>query len=351
MRFGLHFFMPCSERQSPVQLYRDVIEQAVLAEVLGFESVWPVEQHFNPAVSILSCPLLLLAAIAERTQRIRLGTAIVQLPLWHPLRVAEELATLDVLSGGRAELGVGRGTNPLLFGAFAAPLEANRERMAEGLELIQRAWTAPRFSFEGSFFRVPDLALSPLPVQRPHPPIRVAANSPETARWAGRNGYPVIFASNVNPLPQLPSLLAAYREGRDGVGLPGAQPDDVSLVMPVYPATTRDAARRDLEPSIRHLAKLSRRIAELVLPRMSAGQREPLGLLLERMASLTFEQVTDTMGAIGTADDCVARITRVRGELAVGRIIAWFNFGGMVPHDEVTRSMQLFARAVAPAFD
>jgi alkanesulfonate monooxygenase SsuD/methylene tetrahydromethanopterin reductase-like flavin-dependent oxidoreductase (luciferase family) len=126
MRFGMHFFLPCSDDQSPEQLYRDAIEQAVLAETLGFESVWPVEQHFNRAVSILSCPLLLLAAISQRTERLRLGTAIVQLPLMHPLRVAEELATLDVLSRGRAELGVGRGTNPVHFGAFGVRRRASR---------------------------------------------------------------------------------------------------------------------------------------------------------------------------------------------------------------------------------
>jgi alkanesulfonate monooxygenase SsuD/methylene tetrahydromethanopterin reductase-like flavin-dependent oxidoreductase (luciferase family) len=348
MRFGMHFFLPCSDPQSPEQLYRDAIEQAVLAETLGFESVWPVEQHFNREVSVLSCPLLLLAAIAERTQRLRLGTAIVQLPLMHPLRVAEELATLDVLSRGRAELGVGRGTNPLHFAAFGAPQAHNRERMAEGLELIRRAWSAPRFAFDGAFYRVPEVALSPLPVQRPHPPIRVAANSADTARWAGGAGYPVILASNVNPLPQLPPLLAAYREGRAAAGLPAPQPDDLSLVMPVYVAESRAAARSELEPSILHQAELTRRIGEVVLPRLPPEQRATLGALIERMSALTYEHVEETMGSIGTPDACSARLAQLRGDHGIGRVIAWFNFGGMVSHEAVTRSMRLFARAVLP---
>lgn len=348
MQIGLHFFLPCSDSQSPEQLYRDTIDQAVLAEELGFESVWPVEQHFNRAVSILSCPMLLLAAIAERTRRLRLGTAIVQLPLAHPVRVAEEVATLDVISRGRAELGVGRGTNPVHFGAFGAPMAANRERMAEGLTLIRRAWSAPRFSFEGEFYRVPEVALSPLPVQKPHPPIRVAVNSAETARWAGGAGYPVILATNVNPLPQLPPLVAAYREARSEAGLPAPQPDDVSVVMPVHAAETRAAARSEMEPSIRHQAELTRRIGEHILPRLPPEQRATLGVLIERMSSLTYEQVADSMGALGTPEDCIACLAKLRRDHDVGRVIAWFNFGGMASHECVTRSMRSFAQGVLP---
>src|SRR5690349_24874694 len=112
MKFGLHYLLSVSETQSPLQRYRDTLEQAVYAESLGFESVWPVEQHFNQLQSAMPCPTLLLAAIASRTTSLRLGTAIVQLPLAHPMRVAEEIATLDVLSEGRVELGVGRGSQP-----------------------------------------------------------------------------------------------------------------------------------------------------------------------------------------------------------------------------------------------
>jgi alkanesulfonate monooxygenase SsuD/methylene tetrahydromethanopterin reductase-like flavin-dependent oxidoreductase (luciferase family) len=115
MKFGLHYQLACSDAQTAVQRYRDTIDQAVYAEALGFESVWPVEQHFNPNLSILPSPLLLLAAIAERTRALRLGIAIVLLPLSHPVRVAEEVATLDVISNGRIEFGVGRGAIPNHF--------------------------------------------------------------------------------------------------------------------------------------------------------------------------------------------------------------------------------------------
>jgi alkanesulfonate monooxygenase SsuD/methylene tetrahydromethanopterin reductase-like flavin-dependent oxidoreductase (luciferase family) len=112
MQFGMHLFLACARSQTPMQRYAEAIEQAVRAEALGFESVWPVEHHFTSVASVLSCPSMLLAAIAARTERLRLGTAILQLPLAHPLRIAEEIASLDVLSAGRVELGIGRGGNP-----------------------------------------------------------------------------------------------------------------------------------------------------------------------------------------------------------------------------------------------
>jgi alkanesulfonate monooxygenase SsuD/methylene tetrahydromethanopterin reductase-like flavin-dependent oxidoreductase (luciferase family) len=176
MKFGLHFQLPCSPDQSPVQRYRDTLDQAAHAETLGFDSVWPVEQHFNPDLSIMPAPLLMLAALAERTRTLRLGIAIILLPLSHPLRVAEEIATLDVIDGdadrrmrlldrlgddgdafdivsnGRVEFGIGRGAVPNHFRAFGVPIAENRDRFVEGLEVIRQAWTSDRVSFHGRFF-------------------------------------------------------------------------------------------------------------------------------------------------------------------------------------------------------
>jgi alkanesulfonate monooxygenase SsuD/methylene tetrahydromethanopterin reductase-like flavin-dependent oxidoreductase (luciferase family) len=178
MKFGLHYLMSVSESQSPSQRYRDTLEQAVRAEGLGFESVWPVEQHFHQIQSALPCPTLLLAAIASRTTTLRLGTAIVQLPLAHPLRTAEEIATLDVLSGGRVEFGVGRGSQPRHFAGFGVPLSESRDRMVEALDYLHVAFTHDRFSFDGRFYQANDICLVPKPVQNPTRP----SGSPPTAR-------------------------------------------------------------------------------------------------------------------------------------------------------------------------
>ncbi|HJY79554.1 MAG TPA: LLM class flavin-dependent oxidoreductase, partial [Candidatus Binatia bacterium] len=166
MKFGLHYQLPCSGSQSPVQRYRDTLDQAIYAEALGFESVWPVEQHFNPNLSILPSPLLMLAALAERTRTLRLGIAIVLLPLSHPIRVAEEIATLDVLSNGRVEFGIGRGSIPTHFTGFGLNQAESRERMLESLEVILKAWNSERLSFQGKFYQINNLSIVPKPVQQ-----------------------------------------------------------------------------------------------------------------------------------------------------------------------------------------
>src|SRR6516225_11045487 len=154
MKFGLHYQLPCHGFQSAVQRYRDTLEQAVYAEALGFESVWPVEQHFDTERSILCAPLLMLAALAERTRTLRLGIAIVLLPLSHPVRIAEEIATLDVLSNGRVEFGVGRGSLPEHFKGFGVSQSESRERFLEALDIIRQAWTNERISHHGRFYQV-----------------------------------------------------------------------------------------------------------------------------------------------------------------------------------------------------
>src|SRR5215467_3247215 len=168
MKFGIHY-QSFSGAQSAVQWYRDTLEQAVYAETLGFESVWPVEQHFISDLSILSAPLLFLAAVAERTRTLRLGVAIVLLPLSHPIRVAEEIASLDVLSNGRVEFGIGRGAIPAHFSGFGIPQSENRERFVEEIEIVLAAWKNERVSYQGRFFQIENLTVVPKPIQQPHP--------------------------------------------------------------------------------------------------------------------------------------------------------------------------------------
>lgn len=310
--------------------------------------MWLVEQHFARNISVMPAPLLLLAAIAERTQRLRLGTAIVQLPLSHPVRVAEELAVLDVLSGGRAELGVGRGSNPAHYGGFGVPMQDTRERMEESVALIERLWRHERSSFTGQFYQVEELALAPRPLQNP-PPIRVAANSLDTAIWAGQSGYPVIFAANINPFAKLPQLLAAYRAERSRGGFANDDPDDVSVLMPLCVGESRAQVQRELEPSVLHYARLVSALAAAALPKQPTEQaRRELEPIIERMRRIDFQQLEDTFGVVGTPEVCVARLRALQQQLGHGRVIGWFNFDGLVEHAAVMRSMERFARDVLP---
>ncbi|HKA55938.1 MAG TPA: LLM class flavin-dependent oxidoreductase, partial [Candidatus Binatia bacterium] len=180
MRFGFMDHLPCAEWQSEGQRYHDILAQIELGDKVGFDTAWLAEIHFFPDVSRLASPLTVLAAAAQRTQRIRLGTAVTLLPLHNPLKIAEEAATVDILSGGRLELGVGRGAAPSMFAAYNVPIAESRERFEEAVEVIRQAWTSERLSYQGKYLRVQDLRVFPRPVQKPHPPLRIAANSPET---------------------------------------------------------------------------------------------------------------------------------------------------------------------------
>src|SRR3954462_10117017 len=191
MKFGLFYQLPCSPEQNEGARYDETIEQIVYAEELGFDAAWLAELHFFRSFSIMPAPLILAAAIAQRTKRIRLGTAVTLLPLQHPLRTAEEAAVVDILSQGRLEFGVGRGSIALHFEGFDVPRDESRERFEEALTIIERAWTHEICAFDGKYFQVPATTVVPKPVQKPHPPLRIAANSIETAEFAGEHGYPV----------------------------------------------------------------------------------------------------------------------------------------------------------------
>ncbi|MBI3328914.1 MAG: LLM class flavin-dependent oxidoreductase, partial [Nitrospinae bacterium] len=146
MKFGLFYEIPCAAGQSASQRYEETLAQIELADDLGFATAWLAELHFHGPLAIMSAPLLVAAALARRTRRIRLGIAVNVLPLHHPLRCAEEAATLDVLSGGRMEFGAGRGALAMHFEGFNVPLSEGRGRFLEGLEVIKKAWTEESFS-------------------------------------------------------------------------------------------------------------------------------------------------------------------------------------------------------------
>src|ERR1700756_3848356 len=157
MRFRFFDQLPCPSGFSERQRYRDFIAQIELGDELGFDTAWLGEIHFSRAFSILADPLMVLAAAAQRTSRIRLGTAVTLLPLHNPVKTAEAAATADILSNGRLELGVGRGTAPSHYTGYDIPQEESRERFDEALDFILKAWSYERFSFEGKHYRARDL--------------------------------------------------------------------------------------------------------------------------------------------------------------------------------------------------
>lgn len=342
MRFGFFDQLPCADSQTESQRYQDILAQIELGDQLGFDTVWLGELHFGRSSSILAAPLMVLAAAAQRTTRIRLGTAVTLLPLHSPVKIAEEAATADVLSGGRLEFGVGRGTAPIHYVGYNVPQEESRERFEEALEVILKAWTNERFSYRGRYFHAQDLAVVPKPLQKPHPPIRLAANSPDTFSIAGRLGFPIFASPLINPPDKLREYLAVHRET-----LKAGAKHDVALMFPVHVADSRAQARLECEASLMHFFR-------------SAGERlKPLGettiksyeafqQVLARLERVSYEGIDRHMGVFGDPDHCVERIQTLQREFQMDEFIGYFNQGGLVDHAIVKRSMELFAREVIP---
>jgi alkanesulfonate monooxygenase SsuD/methylene tetrahydromethanopterin reductase-like flavin-dependent oxidoreductase (luciferase family) len=208
MNFGGFFRLPCAPWQSKCERYGDTLAQIKHGDHLGFDTAWLAELHFFPEFSVMSSPLIMAAAAAQHMQRIRLGMAVSLLPLNDPIRSAEDAATVDILSHGRLVFGMGRGTNLLHYGGFNIPMEESRDRFTEALEIITQAWTDARVNHEGKHYRITNVAVYPKPIQKPHPPIRIATNSSDSFPLAGRLDHPMFSSFVVVPLPRFQKDIA-----------------------------------------------------------------------------------------------------------------------------------------------
>jgi alkanesulfonate monooxygenase SsuD/methylene tetrahydromethanopterin reductase-like flavin-dependent oxidoreductase (luciferase family) len=352
VKFGLFYQMPCADTQTEAVRYQETIEQIVHADTLGFDCAWMAELHFFKHFSIMPSPLIVATAAAQRTKRIRLGTGVNLLPLYHPLRSAEDGATVDILSNGRLEFGVGRGAIPIHFAGFDVSRDISRERFEESLEIIQKAWTTNSFSYEGKHFHIPETSLAPKPLQKPHPPFRVAANSPDTAAFAGKAHYPILVASVTNPLPRMFEQVALYRRNWNESTMPTyaqapALPD-ISTMFFVHPGESLAQVRQDVEPSIKNYFNS---ISAMMRTGVQLNNDETYRYLQEvqrGLDSFTFERVTDTVAIFGTPRECIAKAKELHKELGMNELICWFNPGGLVPHEKVLAAMSRFAAEVMP---
>jgi alkanesulfonate monooxygenase SsuD/methylene tetrahydromethanopterin reductase-like flavin-dependent oxidoreductase (luciferase family) len=275
--------------------------------------------------------------------------AVSLLPLNDPIRQAEDAATLDLLSNGRLEFGVGRGTNPLHYGGFNIPMAESRDRFVEALELITSAWSSERVTYEGKYYHAKDLAVHPRPFQKPHPPIRIATNSSDTFPLAGRLGYPMFSSLVVVPLPRFRRDLAVYWQTFDEAGHQRTG-REVALLFPLYIGETTSEAQTIPRDSIMHYFDVlgRRMVAGDTDPDITTGERN--SEMRARLQRLTFDEVRETVAIIGTAEHCIDRITWLREEFGLSELICWFNPGGLMPHDTVLESMRRFATQVMPHF-
>jgi alkanesulfonate monooxygenase SsuD/methylene tetrahydromethanopterin reductase-like flavin-dependent oxidoreductase (luciferase family) len=348
MEFGTFMEFPPIGASSESAAFDQALGEVAAADKWGLDAVWLAELHGAPERSVLSAPMMVASAIAACTERVRIGLAVQVLPLSHPLRLAEEAATVDQVSKGRLIYGIGRSGVVRTYEEYGISYDESRERFAETLDILKLAWTQDKFSYQGKYHSFDDVALSPKPYQKPWPEIRMAGATPETFPAIGRLGFPVFVAVRQGPFKQLVPYIQAYREAYKTAGHPGE--GQVYLRVPAYLADTEERARAELKDSLMsffaYQAELGRDSAR------RAGGQIAIDRLkrVERLEALTFDEALATQVICGTPDSFTPRLKEVQEEIGLDGILAELNCGGKIPHEGVMRALQLLCEEVKPRF-
>ena len=347
MEFGLFVEFPSREGTTQAQIFKDSMELIQAAEDSGSEGVWLAEYHFDPGRSVLSAPVTVAGAVAARTKKVKIGLAVHVLPLRNPVQIAEEIATLDHLSDGRLDFGIGRAAFPRIYQGYGFDYAESRDRFDECLEIILRSWTEERFSFKGKFYQYDDLCVVPKPLQKPHPPIRIGATSEDTFELVGRMGYPIfINPSRVTTLLDLKPLVAEFHQAREKAGHTGQV--DVGLRVPVYVAETKEKAYS--EPKESTMFQMQRLINVITQSIGEAGisAGDDRAAQAERLKAMTYEEVLANTVVYGTPESVVERLQQLQEELGLTQVIYEVNFGCNVPLEHQIKAVQLINEQVAP---
>ena len=337
MKFGFveDFRNPEPWRRPSAALYGALLDQVRRADELGYDNVWLTEHHFtedgyNPSL------LPTAAAVAARTERIRIGTFVLLLPFQHPVRVAEDATCVDILSNGRFDLGVGQGYAANEFDALCMPRRERSARLVEGVELIQRLWSEERVTFAGRFTQVKDLMLSPRPVQQPHPPLWIGARAERAVRRAARLGCHLMATLGPDPAPSYLEELAEC--GRDPKEFAIAQ------LRMVYVAETEERAWHDTQQHIHSMMQYYGRI----LGEANDVPGDDRVWTIERPQDIRHSGFGAAV-MIGTPDQVAKKLERFRREFRCTHFVMATQFPGMDPA-KGTRSLELFAKEVMPGF-
>jgi natural product biosynthesis luciferase-like monooxygenase protein len=336
VKFGVFFLSTYFEDAygSAANHMRRLVDFAALGEQLGFDSVWANEHHFHPYGGHIPSVPVFLAAVAQRTKRVRLGSSVIVLPLHNPIEVAEQLAMVDLMSDGRLEVCAGRGNVAVDFKAFGVPIEEGQSRVLEGLEVLRKAWTGRPFSHEGKHFHFENLTVWPKPLQEPHPPLWFpCSNNPESFAYAGRHGYRLLTVAQHRPVEELADRVDIYLAALDAAGHNRATTEVATHYQVfchedgAYAREVFDVARKrygDLGASARLLAA-------------SATAAVPLETTIEQGRVIC-----------GTPYECLRQLERAQDVLGLTAVDLNVLFGG-IPYEEAERSMRLLGAEVLPA--
>ncbi len=345
MKFAYFTHMPWPEGTSPRQVLAETTEQVQYAESLGFYSAWLAEHHFT-RYSIGSSSLIVATHVAARTSTIRLGTAVLVSPLHNPIRLAEDTATLDVLSGGRLDVGFGRGTFGYEYGGFGVDPEESQERFRESVAVVQGLWTTPGFTYHGKYCDVDNVNLVPPVIQDPHPPIYIAASRTQsTLDFLVSTGHTLCIAVVQDTADSL-DLCRRFVEqsAQAGINVPKSR---IPFFRYIHVAETEEEARRNTMERLNWVVDIMQwrnffRSGSEVYQRMEDWRRDRSGL------PVSYEYLIENRAIVGTPDQCAAKIERLR-EQGIEYFGCNFDFGGM-EHTKALKSMKLFAEEVMPRF-
>src|SRR5216110_1907620 len=347
MDFGIFMEFEIRRGGDQASAFREGFDLVDAAEAWGLDGVWLGEMHFTPTRSVLAAPIVVASSIATRTKRLRIGMAVQVLPLNNPLRIAEEAATVDHISEGRFDFGIGRSGFPRVYDMYGIPYAESQARFREALEIILEAWKGEPFSYAGKFYRFENATVSPRPYQLPHPPLRMAANSAETFSFVGRAGLPLFVGLRDLDVPELRVHLEAYRTAWRDAGHAGQ--GDVCLRIPIYAGTTEKEAREEPYENITYFFRRHAELTRSGLGRADTGPAERRRARVEQLDQLSYEEILETRVAFGTAAALVDRLARLREELGLTGIVAELNPGGLLSMDHMRRTLRILTREVIPS--
>ena len=329
------------------RVYAEHMDEWLEAERLGFDAVFLSEHHFT-AYNLMPSPNVMLAALAARTTSLRVGIMVNVVPFHQPVRLAEEAAMLDVLSGGRLEFGIGRGIDFQELQKFGMSYDELRPRFEDGVDLLLKAWTEERFEHDGQYFRIGQASLYPRPLQQPHPPVWVAAESPPTIEWTASHGFGMgtIFLPTSQVKEKFDHYLDAGRRHDQPL-----TPAHFMLFRNAYVAPTDDEAVADAEPALTEMLILFKDAA--VPPDLSLM---PDSYAFHRESFRAFEEPPESFGDIvdaglilcGSPATVAEQLHAQVDAVGMEQLALLFAFGTL-PHEKVLRSMRLFAEHVIPA--
>jgi alkanesulfonate monooxygenase SsuD/methylene tetrahydromethanopterin reductase-like flavin-dependent oxidoreductase (luciferase family) len=348
MHFDLFYeiSMPPFLERSEAQAFEEVMGEVELADQLGYRAAWFVEHHFMRHYSHCSKPDLVLAALSQRTRNIRLGLGIIPLPLHHPVHVAERLGTLDILSGGRIEVGIGRGFSPAEYAVFGREMGESRSTVNEALDILRLSFGGQPVSYRGSQFQLDHVDILPQVVQRPHPPMWSAAVSPDSFPWVAGQGMGMLagpFKPWLMTKHDIKNYLAAWN---------GNSPANVGMTVGIVCLPDREQAKKVAKQALtwfyNELYKTTLPVLEKLYP--SYEHFHELGKFREVMKlgiNLTLLE-TFGMAVVGNPADCIRQLRKYEKAGVTHMLLA---VGAGATETEIVReSLRCIAEEVMPAF-